>query len=361
MDLVPFNSSVVAITGGTIVGVTLSGVTILGSTLSGNTLVNSTISGGTYVGGTFSGNTIIGPTLSGGTSVGMTLSGVAIVGSSTFSGSTITCSGFTADANAAVTATKTGALSLITTNNASSTGDFARIGVKADSAASANFDAFSSGYTGAVWGITLANYQVFSASNSASNGLIFGHTANKPVIFGINTSEVARFSSGTLASGVLSVSYTTASSSTTTGALTVAGGVGAVGAVNAASVAATGAMTCENFALTAVGTGTATFSILDNSATPFLVQQGSNAYITVTSTNSGEQVQIGNATTKPSVICGGSAPATNATRGFLYVPACTGTPTGAPTAVTGYAPIIVDATNNKLYFYSNAAWRDAGP
>ncbi len=53
--------------------------------------------------------------------------------------------------------------------------------------------------------------------------------------------------------------------------------------------------------------------------------------------------------------------ATNATSGFIYVPACAGTPTGTPTAVTGMVPIVVDSTNNKLYFYSNSAWRDAGP
>lgn len=78
MDQVPFNPSVVAITGGTIVGVTLSGSTILASTLSGNTILNSTSSGGTHVGGTFSGNTFINPTISGGTMVGTAISGSTI-------------------------------------------------------------------------------------------------------------------------------------------------------------------------------------------------------------------------------------------------------------------------------------------
>ena len=53
--------------------------------------------------------------------------------------------------------------------------------------------------------------------------------------------------------------------------------------------------------------------------------------------------------------------ATTATDGFLYVPTCAGTPTGTPTAITGMAPIVVDTTNNKLYFYSTGVWRDAGP
>lgn len=62
------------------------------------------------------------------------------------------------------------------------------------------------------------------------------------------------------------------------------------------------------------------------------------------------------------IVAGASAAlATTATDGFLYVPTCAGTPTGTPTAITGMAPIIVNTTNNKLYFYSGGAWRDAGP
>lgn len=53
--------------------------------------------------------------------------------------------------------------------------------------------------------------------------------------------------------------------------------------------------------------------------------------------------------------------ATNATAGFLYVPTCAGTPTGTPATYGSTAPIVVDSTNNKLYFYSGGSWRDAGP
>jgi len=62
-----------------------------------------------------------------------------------------------------------------------------------------------------------------------------------------------------------------------------------------------------------------------------------------------------------SVAAGRPSLATNATDGFLYVPTCAGVPTGVPTAITGMAPIVVNTTNNKLYFYSGGAWRDAGP
>ena len=61
------------------------------------------------------------------------------------------------------------------------------------------------------------------------------------------------------------------------------------------------------------------------------------------------------------MVVGIAAIATNATDGFLYVPTCAGTPTGTPTTQTGTAPIVIDTTNNKLYFYSGGAWRDAGP
>ena len=61
------------------------------------------------------------------------------------------------------------------------------------------------------------------------------------------------------------------------------------------------------------------------------------------------------------VVINTAAIATTATDGFLYVPSCAGTPTGTPTTFTGRVPIVVDTTNNKLYFYSGGQWRDAGP
>jgi hypothetical protein len=52
---------------------------------------------------------------------------------------------------------------------------------------------------------------------------------------------------------------------------------------------------------------------------------------------------------------------TTATDGFLYVPTCAGPPTGTPVGYGGAAPIVIDTTNHKLYFYSGGTWRDAGP
>jgi hypothetical protein len=57
-----------------------------------------------------------------------------------------------------------------------------------------------------------------------------------------------------------------------------------------------------------------------------------------------------------SLVLGAAAVATTATDGFLYIPGCAGTPTGTPTSQTGRVPLVVDTTNNKLYFYSGGSW-----
>ena len=61
------------------------------------------------------------------------------------------------------------------------------------------------------------------------------------------------------------------------------------------------------------------------------------------------------------IIATNGAIATSAGDGFLYVSTCPGTPTGTPRSYTGAAPIVIDSTNHKLYFYSGGSWRDAGP
>lgn len=85
-------------------------------------------------------------------------------------------------------------------------------------------------------------------------------------------------------------------------------------------------------------------------------------------TSAAKEIVFGTSTTERmsldttgNVLIGTAAVATTATDGFLYVTSCAGAPTGVPTAKTGRIPIVVDSTNNKLYFYSGAAWRDAGP
>lgn len=58
------------------------------------------------------------------------------------------------------------------------------------------------------------------------------------------------------------------------------------------------------------------------------------------------------------LVMGGSvALGTTATDGFLYIPTCAGTPTGAPTAYTGMVPIVFDTTAGKLWVRQAGAWK----
>ena len=89
-------------------------------------------------------------------------------------------------------------------------------------------------------------------------------------------------------------------------------------------------------------------SVTAGNAITYLFQNGSND----------AAMEIDNSR---NITAGAGSLATTATNGFLYVPTCAGVPTGTPTAKTGYAPIVVDTTNNRWYFYSGGAWRNAGP
>jgi hypothetical protein len=46
---------------------------------------------------------------------------------------------------------------------------------------------------------------------------------------------------------------------------------------------------------------------------------------------------------------------TNATDGFAYMPSMAGTPSGTPTAYTGFCPYVFDTTGKKLWIYDTAA------
>jgi hypothetical protein len=102
------------------------------------------------------------------------------------------------------------------------------------------------------------------------------------------------------------------------------------------------------------GTRVAFIQVFDNQARLFAASNTLLAF----GTNNIERARIPAA---GGMVVGTAALATNATDGFLYVPTCAGTPTGTPTTQTGTAPIVINTTNNKLYFYSGGAWRDAGP
>jgi hypothetical protein len=103
---------------------------------------------------------------------------------------------------------------------------------------------------------------------------------------------------------------------------------------------------------------------LSTASSGLIISKTTGTTLTVSSTDTtASAVLNGGLTiaTGKNVRHGTAAIATNATDGFIYAPTCAGTPTGTPTTLTGTAPIVIDTTNHKLFFYSGGAWRDAGP
>lgn len=101
------------------------------------------------------------------------------------------------------------------------------------------------------------------------------------------------------------------------------------------------------------------FELQNGTGTSRLVTISGGSAFAIQSGNNGKDYL--NLDGNGSVTVGDNNLTTTSTNGFLYVPTCAGTPTGVPTAKTGYAPIVINTTNNKLFFYSGGAWRDAGP
>ncbi len=180
-----------------------------------------------------------------------------------------------------------------------------------------------------------------------------------------------------VASTTVEVYHTTASSSSLTGSLIVGDTVTAAtsvgiggGNINAGGALTTGSNINANgpaagVTISATSTGTqGNFSAVNTTASVAInAYNGTGAELTFLIANTGgANIQRGRMTAAGNIVLGNEAAiATNATNGFVYVPTCAGTPTGVPTAFTGMAPIVVNTTNNKLYFYSGGAWRDAGP
>lgn len=48
---------------------------------------------------------------------------------------------------------------------------------------------------------------------------------------------------------------------------------------------------------------------------------------------------------------------TSATTGFGYIPVTTGTPTGSPSSISGYVPIVADSGGSKLWIYIGGTWK----
>lgn len=57
-----------------------------------------------------------------------------------------------------------------------------------------------------------------------------------------------------------------------------------------------------------------------------------------------------------------AALATSATDGFIYIPTCAGAPSGTPTSYSPLSAVVLDTTNNRIYFYNptgTPAWKYA--
>ncbi len=109
---------------------------------------------------------------------------------------------------------------------------------------------YSSAYGSSLWGTSLANMSLIQALGASSNGLMLGvNGVNKPIIFGINATEVGRFAStgltiATGASAGLTIAATSGTtltvSSTGTTAVSLAGGMSAAGRVVSTGTAGIG-------------------------------------------------------------------------------------------------------------------------
>lgn len=188
-------------------------------------------------------------------------------------------------------------------------------------------------------------------------------------------------SSATFPSGVpVTISDSTTSTTTGTGALIVTGGCGIGGQLTASTMTVTGAVTFNSAGSTFTlnhlllfGNGFAAYDTARTQPTiygtssagaayPFL--EAGNLIISPRISGAARDVIITAAGTSASFrfnrlgnfVMGEAALATNATDGFFYVRTCAGTPTGVPSSFTGTAAMCYDSTNHKLYVY-DSGWK----
>jgi len=130
------------------------------------------------------------------------------------------------------------------------------------------------------------------------------------------------------------------------------------------------AQTIVNTAPSSGGTqsGYASYSAsdVDNASAVQLSVSGTatllNSFKTGSGTTRPVQIAIDSAValqvhTNSDIVLGPGSMATGATAGFPYIPTCAGAPTGAATARSGYAPIIVDETNSRVYVRVGSTWK----
>jgi len=109
-------------------------------------------------------------------------------------------------------------------------------------------------------------------------------------------------------------------------------------------------------------TSLTTYGVLYGGSTVGATAAGITGQILIGNTSAApswsSKVQV---TTAGSVAAGTGSLATTATDGFFYIPTCAGVPTGVPTAISGFAPMVIDSTDNSMYIYVGGAWRQVFP
>lgn len=197
----------------------------------------------------------------------------------------------------------------------------------------------------------MPRYEVeqFTLLSKNANGVVYLDSVSRPT-----TGTTLTFNGTTLTAGQTintGNGISTADASIAVGYNRSAGGAAYIDLCAANATASTRLYRSDSgagdvFDITNLGTGYTRF-----------YQQGAG-YMTFW-VNFNERVRI---TSAGNTLIGYGGAATTATDGFLHVPACNGAPTGVPTIENaGNVPLVVDSANNKLYFYSGGAWRDAGP
>jgi len=215
----------------------------------------------------------------------------------------------------------------------------------------------SGGTAGAVSGaVTIASGAGLVNGGAGSISILGGDTANNATTAAITITSGP--SSGQFTTGAVNIKSADGTGVGASGVLTLR--TGAAGASNATS---SGAMTLGS------GNGpaaTGAVSLVTGNSSA-----GTAGNITVspgTGTTAGGSIIFRTAATTTlatrmtispagNVSVGIPSLATTATDGFVYIPTTTGTPTGVPTAITGFAPMQVDTGGTKLWIYIGAAWK----
>lgn len=235
---------------------------------------------------------------------------------------------------------------------------------------------------GVIWSETLGGRMdsgLVAQAASGLSGLTLNRVAFGNSLGGLQDSANLTFDGTTLTNGAttgvgLAISSTQASTNAATGCATFAGGVGILGDVFMGSSAGGSTTITQTGGRFQFGnTQTAYVTAAANSvmygtnsagaAYPFLETgnlvispriSGASRDVVISTRGTGADFVVdrnGN-----TILGQPAALATNATNGFAYLPSCAGTPTGAPTSVTGKVSWVYDSTNNIIYIY-NGAWK----